>query len=318
MDNFLMQGVEAYRNQMARERKFVGYARRIRSLLRATERTSDEAFLLMLTPMIEVAWVDGRVGRAEQNAILKTAEIYGLLHDDGNFLELMTRLSSRPHATLIEKLWNDIADQFSGLPLGMTAAISSLMLAQTRYLADLGQKQIFGLWRGHSSGRDEEIIFEETEKRLSRFETKESQTRSNFQKNSIADHLKMLPLVKVAWADGRITKRERQNIFDSLFDLGVDPSNENLNQLLHWLKLSPKEEFFQESLEKLREGLETLDDDERAREKYSLISQCTLVAEVSGGDSGSPSGGPRICDEEITAVKQIARILNGAIERSRN
>lgn len=315
MESFVMQGIEAYRDQTARERKFVGYARRIRSLLRAAGRTSDEAFLLMLTPMIEVAWVDGRVGRAEQNAILKSADIYGLLRDDGNFVEIMTRLSSRPHAATIEKLWDDIADQLSGLPLGMTAAISSLMLGQTRYVADLGQKQIFGLWRGHCSGRDEEINFGETEKRLSRFETKESQTSSGSEKNGIADHLKMLPLVKVAWADGRITKRERQMIFDSLFDLGVDPNNDNLNQLLHWLELSPKEEFFHDSLEKLRAGLEELDDDERAKEKYSLISQCTLVAEVSGGDPDSHAGGPRICDEEITAVKQIARILNGAINR---
>ena len=316
MDNFLMQGIEAYRNQTARERKFVGYARRIRSLMQTAGRKSDEAFLLMLTPMIEVAWVDGRVGRVEQNAILKTAEIYGLLRDDVNFVEIMTRLTSRPHATMIEKLWDKIADQISGLPLGMTAAISSLMLAQTRYVADLGQKQIFGLWRGHSSGRDEEINFQETEKRLSRFETKESQPSSGLRKNRIADHLKMLPLVKVAWADGRITKRERQMIFDSLFDLGVEPNNDNLNQLLHWLELSPQEEFFKESLEKLRAGLETLDDDERAKEKYSLISQCTLVAEVSGGDPSFPAGGRRICDEEITAVKQIARILNGAVKSS--
>jgi hypothetical protein len=46
-----------------------------------------------------------------------------------------------------------------------------------------------------------------------------------------------------------------------------------------------------------------------------LISQCTLVAEVSGGDSNFPAGGKRICDEEITAVKQIARILSGAIKK---
>ncbi|MBK8466947.1 MAG: TerB family tellurite resistance protein [Chloracidobacterium sp.] len=316
MDNFLLQGIEAYRNQTTRERKFVGYARRIRSLLQTAGRTSDDTFLLMLTPLIEVAWVDGRVGRFEQNAVLKTAEIYGLLKDDVNFVEIMTRLSSRPHASVMETLWNDIADRLYGLPLGMTAAISSLMLEQTRYVADLGQKQIYGLWRGHSSGTDEEINFQQTEKRLSRLDTKESQLNSKTEKNGISDHLKLLPLVKVAWADGRITKRERQMIFDSLFDLGVDPSDENLNQLLHWLELSPKEDFFQESLEKLRAGLETLDDDERAKEKYSLISQCTLIAEVSGGDSNFPAGGRRICDEEITAVKQIARILNGAIKSS--
>lgn len=316
MNNFLDQGIAEFRKQTIRERQFMGYARRVRNLLQVTGRTSDDAYLQMLTPMIEVAWVDGRVGRAEQNAILKTAEIYGLLNDDEKFVEIMTRLSSRPHAAIIEHSWDSVAGLLSGLPLGQTAAISSLMLGQTRYVAELSQKQIFGMWRGHSSGADEQNKLEETEKRFSRLEATQPGTASAANKNGIDDHLKLLPLVKVAWADGRITKRERQMIFDSLFDLGIDPNNENLNQLLGWLELSPKDEFFQESLKKLRAGLETLSDDEHAEQKYSVISQCTLVAEVSGGDPNSPSGGPRICDEEIIAVKQIARILNGAIERN--
>ena len=316
MNNFLMQGIQEYRKLTTRERQFMGYAGRIRNLLQITGRTSEEAYVLMLTPMIEVAWVDGRIGRAEQNAILRTAEIYELLGDDETFVEIMARLSSRPPAATIELWWKGIADLLSGLPVGQTAAISSLMLGQTRYVAELGQKQIFGMWRGHSSGENEQNKLEETEKRFSSLETRQPATGSAAKKNSIDNHLKLLPLVKVAWADGRITKRERQMIFDSLFDLGVDPNNENLNRLLGWLEISPKDEFFRESLEKLRAGLETLSDDEHANEKYSLISQCTLVAEASGGDSNPPSGGARICDEEITAVKQIARILNGAIGRN--
>ena len=316
MNNFLTQGIAEYRKQSNNERQFVGYARRIRNLLQITGRTSDEAYVLMLTPMIEVAWVDGRVGRPEQNAILKTAETYGLLRGDENFVEIMERLSTRPHAAMIELLWDGIADLLLGLPIGQTAAISSLMLGQTRYVADLGQKQIFGMWRGHSSGENEQNKLEETEKRFSGLGTKQPATDSASKKNGIDNHLRLLPLVKVAWADGRITKRERQMILDSLFDLGVDPNNENLNQLLGWLEISPKDEFFQESLEKLRAGLGTLSDDEHAKEKYSLISQCTLVAEASGGDTTFPSGGVRICDEEITAVKQIAKILNSAIKRS--
>ena len=247
-----MQGIEEYRKQTARERQFIGYARRIRNLLQVTGRSSDEAYLLMLTPMIEVAWVDGRVGRAEQNAILKASEIYGLLLDDASFIEIMTRLSTRPHPTNIEVFWNGIDDLLSGLPVGHIAAISALMLGQTRYVADLGQKHIFGMWRGHSSGKDEQGKLQETQKRFSRLETRNPGPGSEDLSNAIPEHLKLLPLVKVAWADGRITKRERQMIFDSLFDLGVDPTNENLDRLLGWLELSPKENFFQESLEKLR------------------------------------------------------------------
>lgn len=316
MNDFLRHGITEYRNQYRREQQFNGYARRIRNLLQLSGPRTDDDYLLMLTPMIEVAWVDGKIGRPEQNAILKAAESYGLLRDDATFVQILERLSTRPLSTTIEHWWSSIADMLYVLPVGQIAAISSLMLAQTRYVAGLGQKQIFGQWRGHSSGKDEEIKLEETKKRLSSLETNRSEPIHKVEKGNATDHLKLAALVKVAWADGRITKRERQLIFDSLFDLGIDPNNENLDQLLHWLELSPKEDFFRESLEKLKAGLDTLDADQRAKEKYSLISQCTLLAEVSGGDSNSPGGGARICDEEITAVKQIAKILNGAITRN--
>ena len=311
-----MQGIEEYRKQAVMERQFVGYARRIHNLLQITGVTSSETYLLMLTPMIEVAWVDGKVARAEQNAILKSAESYGLLKDDADFIEIMERLTTRPHPSTIEVWWNGIAEILTGLPVGQTAAISSLILAQTRYVAGVGQKRIFGMWRGHSSGVEEQNKLDETEKRVSMLAMEPPRRDLAAPDERIANELKLIPLIQVAWADGRITKRERQMIFDSMFDLGVAPTNENLAQLLEWLELSPNEEFFQESLEKLRAGLETLSSDERANEKYSLISQCTLIAEASGGNSNYPSGGTLICDEEITAVKQIARILNGAIKRS--
>ena len=127
----------------------------------------------------------------------------------------------------------------------------------------------------------------------------------------------MLPLIKVAWADGRITKRERQLIFDSLFDLGVEPTNDNLQLLLKWLELKPEDEFFEASMAKLRTGLEKLGPDARSDKKYSLLSRCTLVAEASGGDTTDASGGTKICREEVETVKHIARLLSRAIERNR-
>ena len=118
MDNFLMQGISEYRNQSNKEQKFHGYARRIRNLLQVNNQPTDESYLLMLTPMIEVAWVDGKIGRPEQNAILKAAEFYGLLQDDGYFGEIMERLATRPNSSTIELWWDDIANMLSGLPVG--------------------------------------------------------------------------------------------------------------------------------------------------------------------------------------------------------
>jgi hypothetical protein len=265
---------------------------------------------LLLTPLIEIAWTDGKVGRAEQNAILRAAEQYGLLEKDETFLTVLDRLTTRPAEKTIDRWWEDIYTVLAFLPLGQTAAVCSLMLEQTRYIAELGQERIFGLWRGHTSGQDEILKLKEMEDRI--------ELLQNSSISSAVDlkFLKMLPLVKVAWADGRITKREREMIFDSMIDLGVEPNDENIKQLLKWLELSPNDEFFNKSLKRLYLSLEGMDADQRANEKYSLISKCTQIAEVSGGNSHTPSGGRKICDEEVMAVKHIARFLNGAIART--
>ncbi len=321
MNKFLMEGIAEYRLQKRLEADFETDTARILELIRNEDRPSNSVLTLMLTPLIEMAWIDGRVGRAEQNAILKAAEIYGLLENDIDFLEIMDRLTTRPTSAEIEGWWDDIYTLLAFLPLSNTISASSLLLEQTRYVARLGQKRVYGLWRGYDIGDDERSKIEETEERIARLQSAVQGTalfdREFNGPGDFNDIIKLLPLIKVAWADGRITKRERRIIFDSLIDLGIEPTDENLEQLMKWLELSPDDEFITASLQKLRQEFELLDDDRRADEKYGLISKCTMVAEASGGNSASPSGGHRICAEEIAAVKHIARLLAGAVDRSR-
>jgi hypothetical protein len=59
----------------------------------------------------------------------------------------------------------------------------------------------------------------------------------------------------------------------------------------------------------LKEDWNELDSEVRSLRKLDLLSDCALIAEASGGNSEFPGGGPRVCDEEIFAVKQIARKL---------
>lgn len=314
MNSFLMEGILEFRRKKALDAKYESSTRRLQGLVNLTEKPSAEVMTLLLTPLIEVAWTDGKVGRAEQNAILRAAEKYGLLEKDETFLTVLDRMTTRPSEKAIECWWGDIYTVLAFLPLGQTAAICSLMLEQTHYIAELGQKRVFGSWRGYSSGHDEILKIKEMEARIARVQNP-GIPAANGDKQDL-DFLKLLPLVKVAWADGRITRREREMIFDSMIELGVEPTDENLKQLLKWLELSPNDEFFNESLKRLYLSLEGMDADQRANEKYSLISKCTEIAEASGGNRNTPSGGRRICDEEVKAVKHIARLLNGAISRT--
>lgn len=307
MNELMKDGLSGFRRQIQNESAFLDNARLVRNLLAIEGHNDGETLLTFLTPMIEVAWVDGRIGRAEQNAILRTAEEYGLLDQDNSIQDLTELLTARPTVDQIDTWWCKIRSVLDGFPPSDTIAISSIMLAQAQYVAELGQKRIVGWWRGYASGRDEEEQLSEITQRLS------DVGRQNIEDDG---RLKLIPLLKVAWADGRITKKERRLIFDSLFDLGVEPNDENLSKVLEWLEFTPGDRFLNESMQKLREGLEDLHPDERARQKYELLSKCTLLAEVSGGNSQFAGGGARICDEEIIAVKEIAKLLNGAASKS--
>lgn len=320
MTEFLNQSLREFEKHNENREKFVFAARRIKHLVQTAGDPSDDLALLLLTPMIEIAWTDGRVGRAEQNAILEAAEAFGLIENQTTGLVVMDRLTTRPTVQELHGWWDDLSRSLNFMPMGQMLAVISLLLEQSRYIAGLGQKEVYGLWRGYKAGADERVSLGVVEQRLERLNDDRQSKETNGTPAAAShpdDCLAVLPLIKVAWADGRITKRERQLIFDSLFDLGVQPTNDNLKTLLKWLELRPEDEFFNASISKLRSGLEKLDHDTRSDTKYSLLSQCTLVAEASGGDTTDTSGGAKICREEVETVKHIARLLSGAIEHNR-
>jgi len=120
----------------------------------------------------------------------------------------------------------------------------------------------------------------------------------------------LVPLVKTAWAEGRVTRRERHLVFEAAARMGVKPGSAAHTRLAEWLELHPTEEFYERSFEVLHGRWQTLDADEKSRRKFDLISDCTRIAEASGGAKEFPSGGAKICDEEIAVVKHIARKLD--------
>jgi hypothetical protein len=122
----------------------------------------------------------------------------------------------------------------------------------------------------------------------------------------------LVPLVKTAWAEGRITKRERYLIFEAAARMGVKPGTTARQRLEDWLELHPTPEFYAESLERLNAEWQNLPEEERTLRRLDLLSDCLNIAEASGGTNRYPAGGARVCDEEFEAIKRISRKLNGA------
>jgi uncharacterized tellurite resistance protein B-like protein len=113
--------------------------------------------------------------------------------------------------------------------------------------------------------------------------------------------LDVLPLVHVAWADGKIQKAERAAVLAILERRGI-PSNSDACLLIEsLLERRPSETFFSQSLALIRDlaarsGAETAD----------VVDLCARVAEASSGLFGF-SG--RTSDEEKSLIRDVAHAL---------
>ncbi len=310
MRSFLKTGLYEYQKQKQADYEFGDHTRRIKQIfdLGLPERAS--LALTILTPLISIAWTDGKVGRSEQDAVIKAADEYGILEDEDVYLTLMERLTSRPHAESIQEMWTELAAHCENLDVANCTAFASHLYQQTRYVGELSEEYTFGFWRAYRAGVGEKDNLADTGRRLSVMTQKES---DQFAPEELR---RVVPLVEVAWADGRISELERQMIFDSLVGMNIANSEENLRALAAWLDLRPDDSFFAQALHELREEIDSAGPNVGTEQKYDIISRCTLVAEASGDEIESQGSRLRICYEEIETVKQIARILNGAMSRS--
>lgn len=274
--------------------------------------------LSLLTPLAAIAWSDGRIGVHEQDAIMRAGEIYGLLTDEDASTLLIELVTSRPTAAKIDSDWGMIGKVSYALPPDELTAFTSLLYQQTKFIGELGRKYSFGHLNDLHIGPDEEAMLHVTEDRLADILGEvglESEHPELAELRKLDESLmQAIPLVKVAWADGRVSKRERELIFDSIAHFGIEQSPENIAKLAEWLELQPDDAFFQQSIEKLGLQLANRNDDAVQSTKYEIISQCTLVADASAANSRDDAF--RISVEEIHTVKEIAKILNGRFARS--
>jgi uncharacterized membrane protein YebE (DUF533 family) len=328
MNGFLRRGFIEYVRQTDRKKNFARHNRRIFQLFEnenifemsgSTRNAVDrkEALMLLLAPLVEVAWADGRVTARESDAILQAADSYGLTVHEDSYCSLMATMISRPSPKMTARSWHRFQQLIMKLPAGELETLSESLFEQAYFIAEQSSNNLIGFLRGDGICRDEDTVLqkisEELKKaRLARAEREEAarRTAEAFTKED-AKLLTLVPLVKVAWAEGRITRRERRIILDAATRFGIEPQSAAHRKLLHWLELHPADDFYNESLELLSGSWEKLDAQERALRSLEVLSDCALVAEASGGNLNYPAGGERVCEEEIHAMRRIEQKLNG-------
>lgn len=121
--------------------------------------------------------------------------------------------------------------------------------------------------------------------------------------------LHLVPLVQVAWAEGDVSKRERELIFEAARLRGIEVRSAAHIKLVGWLERRPSEEFFHKTLAVIQAILHALPPEKQEGSKRDLIAYCTRIAEASGGILGF---GSKINDAEDALLRKIAGMLEAS------
>jgi hypothetical protein len=98
--------------------------------------------------------------------------------------------------------------------------------------------------------------------------------------------LELVPLVVVAWADGRVQPEEREAIIAFAKAAGIQPQDGRYPLLEHWLKRRPRAEAIEAWKHYVKDLCQRLDCQESERLQNELLGRARKVAQATGGFLG--------------------------------
>jgi Glu-tRNA(Gln) amidotransferase subunit E-like FAD-binding protein len=101
--------------------------------------------------------------------------------------------------------------------------------------------------------------------------------------------LTVVPLVEVAWADGKIDQVEKEAVQKAVHQVLPKDATIDLELVERWLESKPPNELLTAWIHYIEGLCEELGDEERAALKKELIGQAQSVASASGGFLGLTS-----------------------------
>jgi hypothetical protein len=121
--------------------------------------------------------------------------------------------------------------------------------------------------------------------------------------------LLLAPLVQVAWAEGKVTEKERETVLRIAASRGVEPGSLAQALLLEWLEHRPADAVFQTAIEVIKAGLSHLPPKEREERIASIVQACQEVSEASGGIAKALGVGSGVSTGEKSALDAVAAAL---------
>jgi hypothetical protein len=120
--------------------------------------------------------------------------------------------------------------------------------------------------------------------------------------------LDLVPLVQVAWAEGRVSDQERTRLVQMARARGIEEHSVADQQLADWLRARPSNDFLDRSLQVIVAMLHALPSPERDSNQQQLLEWSRSIAAASGGVLGFG----RISPEEEAVLADIRERLRAA------
>ncbi len=117
----------------------------------------------------------------------------------------------------------------------------------------------------------------------------------------ILSSIAMVPLVEVAWADGKIDEEERAAVLAGAVGSGIKPGSADYVLLENWLQHRPAVKLLDAWMLYISGLCEIMSKGEREALKKDLLGRARRVAEASGGLCGLV----RISSEEKAVLKKM-------------
>jgi len=119
--------------------------------------------------------------------------------------------------------------------------------------------------------------------------------------------ISLVPLVEVAWADGKVDDKERKAVMSAAEANGVLPATPAYDLLESWLVRRPDGRLLDAWGEYIVELCASFGPTERAAVKEKIIGRAREVAQATGGFLGL---GSRIAPEEEVVLNELAKAFD--------
>jgi hypothetical protein len=119
--------------------------------------------------------------------------------------------------------------------------------------------------------------------------------------------LPLVPVLQVAWAEGRVTSAERALIEDLAKHRGVTKNSPAGRQLAVWLEMRPPQSVFTRAMRLIRAMLAAGAQETHDLTADDLVKYCERIAAASGGILGIH----KVSSEERAALVEIEAALRG-------